>query len=186
MIRRPPRSTLFPYTTLFRSRIAAEIINYIEIRVTVVVIVGPSRAKTQARVSHTGLLGHVGESSVTVIVVELIALTVARIESGRNRFARIQVPADIEVQITVVVVIGPGRHGGAAVFADTRFGGDISKRAIAVVMKKLIVSEGMADEKIFIAVVIVVRKHSDTHTIQSRNTSLCGNVFESSIAAIAK
>src|SRR5260370_5066113 len=25
MIRRPPRSTLFPYTTLFRSRIAAEI-----------------------------------------------------------------------------------------------------------------------------------------------------------------
>src|SRR3712207_7001190 len=29
MIRRPPRSTLFPYTTLFRSRAAAEIIGWL-------------------------------------------------------------------------------------------------------------------------------------------------------------
>src|SRR5256885_3797835 len=28
MIRRPPRSTLFPYTTLFRSRTASEIVQY--------------------------------------------------------------------------------------------------------------------------------------------------------------
>src|SRR3712207_7354509 len=28
MIRRPPRSTLFPYTTLFRSRAAAERVNW--------------------------------------------------------------------------------------------------------------------------------------------------------------
>src|SRR5256712_3683440 len=27
MIRRPPRSTLFPYTTLFRSQIAGEVLN---------------------------------------------------------------------------------------------------------------------------------------------------------------
>ena len=119
-------------------------------------------------------------------MVELIGFTVARVESGRNRFARIQVAADIEVQITVVVIIGPGRHSGATVFADARFSGDISKRAIAVVMKKLIVPESMTDEKVLIAVVIVVGKNRDAHAVQSRDTSLCGNVLESSIAAIAK
>src|SRR3712207_7379922 len=29
MIRRPPRSTLFPYTTLFRSQVARELIEYL-------------------------------------------------------------------------------------------------------------------------------------------------------------
>src|SRR2546430_7691925 len=32
MIRRPPRSTLFPYTTLFRSRVSAEHANRIDTR----------------------------------------------------------------------------------------------------------------------------------------------------------
>src|SRR3712207_8788453 len=30
MIRRPPRSTLFPYTTLFRSRVGNDMINIVE------------------------------------------------------------------------------------------------------------------------------------------------------------
>src|SRR5256885_2621567 len=46
MIRRPPRSTLFPYTTLFRSRRA-----------------GDRRCRRRSRVRHGGRQGHPGPRS---------------------------------------------------------------------------------------------------------------------------
>src|SRR2546422_8274639 len=57
MIRRPPRSTLFPYTTLFRSR-------YVEIRPTVIVVVGPDalHAVVVIWIIYPGLLRNVARS----------------------------------------------------------------------------------------------------------------------------
>src|SRR3712207_8555914 len=46
MIRRPPRSTLFPYTTLFRSRLRAMGIRVIEPYVAAGVALGPDAAGT--------------------------------------------------------------------------------------------------------------------------------------------
>src|SRR3989449_4942164 len=49
MIRRPPRSTLFPYTTLFRSRLEREVdVLALEIR-------------REHPGQHAGILGHLGE-----------------------------------------------------------------------------------------------------------------------------
>src|SRR2546430_9882641 len=42
MIRRPPRSTLFPYTTLFRSKYLIDNINYQKIRITTTAMVNQS------------------------------------------------------------------------------------------------------------------------------------------------
>src|SRR2546429_7032184 len=40
MIRRPPRSTLFPYTTLFRSRVLADVVVLLHTAFVVFVVVG--------------------------------------------------------------------------------------------------------------------------------------------------
>src|SRR2546430_13621334 len=52
MIRRPPRSTLFPYTTLFRSRVASNIgISQSTFSVKVLNLFSRSRRKTNKRKS---------------------------------------------------------------------------------------------------------------------------------------
>src|SRR3712207_7047368 len=45
MIRRPPRSTLFPYTTLFRSRVAYYLMFFM-LPISVVAVVGLRRSRT--------------------------------------------------------------------------------------------------------------------------------------------
>src|SRR3989449_10611844 len=65
MIRRPPRSTLFPYTTLFRSQRANEIAftaAYLEIPVTYLVPAG-SPIRTLADVDRPGVRVAVSEKS---------------------------------------------------------------------------------------------------------------------------
>src|SRR5256886_4380934 len=61
MIRRPPRSTLFPYTTLFRSfssaiiaakTVPAKVVGHIEVRKTVIVVVAPGARKAVPVVIH--------------------------------------------------------------------------------------------------------------------------------------
>src|SRR3989454_12838594 len=49
MIRRPPRSTLFPYTTLFRSRRAGHVREAAAIRL------GPGRADLRDRLHHVAI-----------------------------------------------------------------------------------------------------------------------------------
>src|SRR5258706_9382929 len=55
MIRRPPRSTLFPYTTLFRSEIAIELLA--PLRVPLSKICHPQRSKSFAKQSSCGVEG---------------------------------------------------------------------------------------------------------------------------------
>src|SRR5437879_11635189 len=53
MIRRPPRSTLFPYTTLFRSIIPEAVLE----------LIGPDGSRRVVRVAHTPfLIGRGGET----------------------------------------------------------------------------------------------------------------------------
>src|SRR5260370_32108928 len=56
MIRRPPRSTLFPYTTLFRSPVVGGVVDLVHARIDHGDEVG-------AAVLHAGLLGH-GQEAV--------------------------------------------------------------------------------------------------------------------------
>src|SRR2546422_7910513 len=42
MIRRPPRSTLFPYTTLFRSRLPAQLGEIAHLRNGIILVTGPT------------------------------------------------------------------------------------------------------------------------------------------------
>src|SRR5574340_1494012 len=51
MIRRPPRSTLFPYTTLFRSRVAEDD-GHLRARPRVEAVGGPDRKSTRLNSSH--------------------------------------------------------------------------------------------------------------------------------------
>src|SRR3712207_8231614 len=53
MIRRPPRSTLFPYTTLFRSASATE--KFKEIQEAYDVLSDPDKRKTYDQFGHAGV-----------------------------------------------------------------------------------------------------------------------------------
>src|SRR2546426_8501393 len=57
MIRRPPRSTLFPYTTLFRSQIVAVELLRLEREVDVLAL----EIRREHPGQHAGILGHLGE-----------------------------------------------------------------------------------------------------------------------------
>src|SRR2546422_2006353 len=58
MIRRPPRSTLFPYTTLFRSQIVP----------AVVIVIAGADALSPTCPGHAGGRGHVSKRSVAVVL----------------------------------------------------------------------------------------------------------------------
>src|SRR3712207_7690252 len=66
MIRRPPRSTLFPYTTLFRSQVALEAVD--------AVLEADDRRP----------VGGDGFGLVAVVVVELVQLVAAALELDRK------------------------------------------------------------------------------------------------------
>src|SRR5271165_4145234 len=93
----------------------AEIIDHIQIGETVVVVIPPDHTQTQARVGHAGPFRYIGKGSVAVIVVELIRLTVAGVESSRDIFSRIEISPHIEIKESIVVVVGPGCDCRAAV-----------------------------------------------------------------------
>src|SRR3712207_9126848 len=62
MIRRPPRSTLFPYTTLFRSRSYLSAAREVALTKPIIVIkAGRTEAAGKAAASHTGSLTGSGE-----------------------------------------------------------------------------------------------------------------------------
>src|SRR5436190_15512262 len=96
-IRRSPRSTLFPYTTLFRSLVAGPGMNYLTALVTlfVVYLVGFQRSEehTSELQSHSDLVcrlqletknGQTGLWSSTLPTVESVAVSVQRrVVAGR-------------------------------------------------------------------------------------------------------
>src|SRR2546422_4520045 len=73
MIRRPPRSTLFPYTTLFRSRLEREVdVLALEIR-------------REHPGQHAGILGHLGEGLPGEVLLGAVGLGAAARRRSRRR-----------------------------------------------------------------------------------------------------
>src|SRR2546422_6983255 len=77
MIRRPPRSTLFPYTTLFRSRqkrdvvlgrdVLRQAVGDVDVLVAVQIEIGQERAPAPVGPGHAGHLADVRERAVAVV-----------------------------------------------------------------------------------------------------------------------
>src|ERR1039458_10539901 len=55
MIRRPPRSTLFPYTTLFRSMLLRNLLQYLSVYLTSWSAMHADRKSTRLNSSHLGI-----------------------------------------------------------------------------------------------------------------------------------
>src|SRR5689334_18651487 len=58
-------------------RLPAKVIDYIKVREPVIVEIPPYGAQTQAFVSDSSTLCHVGECSIAVVVVKLVRLSIA-------------------------------------------------------------------------------------------------------------
>src|SRR3712207_2409509 len=65
MIRRPPRSTLFPYTTLFRSFVGLHVFNPVH-KMALVELVFPTAATPETRERAHALCGALGKTAVEV------------------------------------------------------------------------------------------------------------------------
>jgi len=115
--------------------VPAEIVDDVQIRKAVAIVVAPYRAQAQSQLADPGLFGDIGEGTIPVVVVELIGQTVSRIESGRNIRPRVQISPDIEIEKAVIVVIGPGSDCRTAILGDPRLLSDLSERSVSVVMK---------------------------------------------------
>src|SRR2546422_2662543 len=64
MIRRPPRSTLFPYTTLFRSRLRVGfVVGFAAVVATLAVVAGLALASSSKKTSLTGTISVVYSES---------------------------------------------------------------------------------------------------------------------------
>src|SRR5256885_12258642 len=103
MIRRPPRSTLFPYTTLFRSRQAGR-------------VPGPERGwpwgRTLPRSGRERTLG----SLVTLVVgvrVALLLEAVAGLANGENVLRGCGIGLEFAAQLGHMGVYRAAQHGGA-------------------------------------------------------------------------
>src|SRR3989337_3173490 len=93
MIRRPPRSTLFPYTTLFRS----------EVGKTVVVHVAPDHSLHEVVDIDAHLAGILAKGAVAAIDIQFRAVRVRTLDMVDHRL----VP-DEQVEAAIQVEVGPG------------------------------------------------------------------------------
>src|SRR5256885_7179790 len=89
MIRRPPRSTLFPYTTLFRSKIVV-----IDIQITLkqmlrdFIGIRVNRAKKSGMVNITSSVNSRERSGINTILHELNPLFTLLVIRSEERFSR--------------------------------------------------------------------------------------------------
>src|SRR3989441_3396462 len=97
MIRRPPRSTLFPYTTLFRSAVGRDVLHLREaeqVRAVVVEVLG----RVAQRVEHHRLASHVGLLPGTREEESPLPGVGARIQRLAVRVERAAVTRSVEVE----------------------------------------------------------------------------------------
>src|SRR3989442_14070000 len=131
MIRRPPRSTLFPYTTLFRSieKIWTSIVGHVKVRPTVIIVVAPNgpQPKSLTGVAHPGLFGYVFKCSITAIMEKEVGLAlhsprptlhqetlvtaIALVATSFRKLVDVHmnIARDEQVDIAISIVIGPCR-----------------------------------------------------------------------------
>src|SRR5262249_24944882 len=117
---------------------------------------------------------------------ELVRLSITRVERGGDHRARIQVPADIQVEKPIVVVVGPGGNCGDRVSSKARLLGYVSEGPVAVVMKQHVRTKCAADKQILESIVVIVAKHGRTDSVEAGETGLHGHIFKRSVAAIAE
>ena len=165
---------------------ASEIVHNIDVRETVVVVVAKDGAQAKTDLADPGFDGHVGEGAVVIVVIQGIRLAITGVEGSRDGKAGVKVPAHVEVKIPVIVIIGPGRNGGAAIFGKPGLRRHVGKSPVVVVVEKLIGLKRTTDEEIFVPVVVVVRKQNNADTIQTGKTGFRRHVFEFAIAGVMK
>src|SRR4051794_9607551 len=165
--------------------LAAEIVYHIKVWKAVIIKVTPDRAQAQSCFSYACLFRHISKSAVTVIVVKLVRFSVAGVKRGGNVFTRVHVSAHVEVKKAVIVIVGPRRYGGAAIFTNAGFLCDVSKSAIAIVVEQLVGLEGAAYEEVFMSVIVIVGKHGHTGAIKTGKAGLPGHVFKRAITTVA-
>src|ERR1043166_2464778 len=134
MIRRPPRSTLFPYTTLFRSRVRGAAARPVhgdrlgqpdlpsQRRRGGRVVPGGDRAEERERASPAAV-GHVVRESAQRLSEERAVLPEGVERAYRGRLAHGAEPATIPFEVTVV-----GQANGAAGGQERR---PVSDQAVA-------------------------------------------------------
>src|SRR5436305_6162890 len=164
--------------------LAPEVVHYIKIGVAIIIEVSPHCAQAQSFFADTCLLSDVGKSAVPVVVVKLVGFSIASIKSGGDIFARVKISADIQIEKSIIVVIGPCGYGGAAVFANARLLCNVADGAIAIVVEQLVGLEGAAYEKVFMSIVVVVGEYSHAYTIQASEASLFCHIFKRAIAPV--
>ncbi len=169
-----------------KQRAPAEVAHHKQIGVPVVVVIGRGGRETETRIADACFFGDVGERAVAVVVIQLIAFAVPRVEGRRDLGARIEVPAHVQIELAVVVVIEPRRRGGAAVGADARALRHVGERAVTVVSEQLIRRVRAADERVLETVVVVVGKDRRAHAVEARQAGERGHVFERAVAAVSE
>ena len=109
-----------------------------------------------ADLPDAGLLGDVGEAAVALVAIQPVRLAVAGVEGRRNVQARLEVAADVQVEVAVVVDVAPRGDRGAAVLTDSRLCSGVREGAITVGAEELVGLEGAGDEHVFVAVVVEI------------------------------
>src|SRR5438034_11357736 len=87
MLRRPPRSTLFPYTTLFRSVADGEIVD--QVAASVVERVQRNVVQLFVGHEHQAVAAQLRTNGSDQGVVELGEVAASRLESGRSEERRV-------------------------------------------------------------------------------------------------
>src|SRR5215831_19815919 len=82
-----------------------------KVETTVAIIVDPCRACAPARIIHTGLVGHIGEGSVSVIVIQHVATEIC----------------DIKILKTIVVIVSNCDSHSVSDMSDARLLGHVNE-----------------------------------------------------------
>src|SRR5258708_10465657 len=91
-----------------------------EVQFAVVVIVKPDRAGGPAGGSCSGLLGHIGEGAIAIVVVQDAAAVLR----------------DVQIRKAVAIVISDGGAHAVAAASDAGLVGDVGEGSIAIVAVK--------------------------------------------------
>src|SRR2546422_10846546 len=109
MIRRPPRSTLFPYTTLFRSRIAATLVACGRAPSTPVALI--RWGTTEAQETMTCTLGDLADPQAALDLRPPLVTVIGDVVSLRDQLRWFDVPPALEPAIAPARADEPLREG---------------------------------------------------------------------------